>query len=225
VSRITLVEDEEAVAESLVYGLELSGHTVEVIGDGLDALERLLVDPPDLLILDLMLPSLNGLEVCRRISKHHPSLPILILSAKGEPDDRVTGLEAGAEDYVVKPFSLREVQARVEILLRRVTTADDGDFLCAGPFRLDRAASKFFVSKREVHLPRKEMALMTLLMQNVGRVVSRDDLVCEVWGADFVGDPKTLGVHLRWLREKIESDPSNPKYLKTVRGRGFRLDV
>lgn len=224
-SRIAVVEDEAALAESLAYALEREGHQVQIISDGLDALEKLLTVPPDLVILDRMLPSLEGLEVCRRVHRHFPNLPILILSARAEPEDRIEGLRAGAEDYVVKPFSLKEVQARIEILLRRNRETTSTEVLEAGPFKLDLVSGKFYLDGQEQHLSPKESDLLTILLETPGGLVRREHLLSRVWGEDFVGDPKTVDVHIRWLREKIEADPGRPRYLKTVRGRGFRLEL
>lgn len=225
-SRIAVVEDEEDVAEALAFSLRRAGHTVDLIGDGLDALEALIPEPPDLLVLDLMLPGLDGLDICLRLRRRHPALPILILSARGEECDRVRGLEAGADDYVVKPFSLREVEMRISALLRRSNLPPpQGGLLLAGPFCIDEQAGTFTISDRPVHLSPKELALMRLFLQRPGKVIPREELLQEVWGEDFVGESKTLDVHVRWLREKLEQDPSRPQHLKTVRGRGFRLDL
>lgn len=232
-ARIVIVDDEENVAEPLAYRLRALGHDVAIYQDGRIALERLLAQPPDLLVLDLMLPGLDGLEICRRLRPHQPTLPILMLTARGEEIDRVVGLESGADDYVVKPFSLREMEARVKIWLRRASpdsaalpqpAARAATILSCGPFVLDRRSGVFTRSGAVVDLAPREMELMALLMEQPGEVVAREELLRKVWGEDFLGEPKTLDVHMRWLRVKLEEEPAKPCHLVTVRGRGFRLD-
>ncbi|MEW6276993.1 MAG: response regulator transcription factor [Candidatus Eremiobacterota bacterium] len=222
-ARIALVEDEEAVAQSVAYGLRRVGHDVEILDDGEEAARRLSSRAPDLVVLDVMLPGLDGLEVCRRLRDGYPELPILILSARGEEEDRVRGFESGADDYLVKPFSLRELEHRVSSLLRRSRHAGD-DALAAGPFRLHPRSGIFTVDDQPVHLSPREMDLMSVLMERPGQIVPREELLERVWGKDFMGEAKTLDVHVRWLRSKLEANPSQPRYIVTVRGRGFRLD-
>jgi DNA-binding response OmpR family regulator len=174
-----------------------------------------------------MLPGLDGLEVCRRLRGRYPRLPILMLTARSEEIDRVVGLESGADDYVVKPFSLRELEARVKALLRRAShdsPREDNAVLEVGQFVLDRRAATFTYSGKPVALAPREMDLLAILMERRGTVIAREDLLSEVWGEDYVGEAKTLDVHIRWLREKVEEDASTPRHIVTVRGRGYRFD-
>jgi two-component system, OmpR family, phosphate regulon response regulator PhoB len=232
-TKILLVEDESIIRETVASTLRSEGFAVEAIADGQLALERLVVpgsnvglgDLPDLLILDLMLPGVNGLDLCRYLRRQNLHLPILILSAKDTEMDRVVGLEVGADDYLTKPFSLRELVARCRALLRRSSQNLSGtaellryEDLCLYPSecRVSRAGD-------DLNLSPKEFRLLELFMRHPRRVWSREQLLEQVWGADFMGDSKTVDVHIRWLREKLEFDPSKPHYILTVRGFGYRF--
>lgn len=228
-ARIAVVEDDETVAESLAYSLRRVGHHVDVFDSGDEAARELDARPPDLAVLDLALPGMDGLEICRRLRIRHPRLPIIILTARAEEVDRVLGLESGADDYVVKPFSLREVEARVKALLRRaapppVTPGAEMVPLRCGRFVLDRRLGEIRMDERPLNLSPREEDLLRVLMESGGAVVSREDIMSSVWGPDYVGEAKTLDVHVRWLRLKIEEDAANPRHVLTVRGKGYRFE-
>ena len=238
---ILVVDDDEALRETLVYHLELAGYLVLRASDGQTALELAQQQQLDLMILDIMLPGIDGLEVCRRIRRQatHASLPILMLTAMGEEIDRVVGLEVGADDYLSKPFSLREFLARVRALLRRGALAHPQEtastsaqaasaehaparrFLEAGPVRVDLTGRRVFCREQEVVFQPKQFELLVYFLRHQGVVLSRDTILTHVWGYDYAGDTRTVDVHVRWLREKLEEDPSNPTLIHTVRGVGY----
>ena len=223
--RILLVQDETAIADSVAYSLRNEGFQVEVAADGLAALTLFRAMAPDLIILDLMLPKLNGLDVCR-VVRRESSVPIIMLTAKTEEVDRVVGLELGADDYVPKPFSVRELIARARAVLRRIEGAQGEDQqtkLEVGNITIDLVRRRVSIDDRPVHLPLKQFELLRVLMSNKGKVVNREDLFWAVWDSDATYDSGTLDVHVRWLREKIEADPSRPRYIRTVRGVGYRI--
>jgi DNA-binding response OmpR family regulator len=223
--RILLIEDEAPIAESVAYSLRAEGFVVETAGDGLSGLSAFRTFSPDLIILDLMLPKLSGLDFCRLV-RRESNVPILILTAKTEEIDRIVGLEMGADDYLPKPFSIRELIARVKAILRRLESARDEEskaFLEVGGIQLDLAKRRVTLNGSQVHLPLKQYELLRALMTNRGRVLSREELFKRVWDADAVYDTGSLDVHIRWLREKIEPDPSSPTYIKTVRGVGYKI--
>ena len=223
--RILLVEDEPAIAESVAYSLRGEGFDVQVASDGLEALSAFQAFAPDLIILDLMLPKLSGLDICRVIRKQS-SVSIIMLTAKTEEIDRVVGLEMGADDYVPKPFSIRELIARVRAVLRRIESSrDEGEHvkMRAAGIDMDVVRRHVSIGGRIIHLPLKQFELLKILMANKGRVVSREDLICAVWGSDAADNTGTLDVHIRWLREKLEDDPGSPKRILTVRGAGYRI--
>jgi two-component system response regulator RegX3 len=224
---ILVVEDEEALADSVRYNLEREGYAVEVAGDGRTALERFRARPADLVILDLMLPEMSGLDVCRAL-RADSSVPIIIVTAKDSEADKVAGLELGADDYVTKPFSVRELVSRVRANLRRAvpaaTTADPPDDLVeAGPVRLDVARHEVTVRGEVIELPPKEFELLEALVRRPGRLLTRDYLIEEIWGPDYFGDTRTLDVHVKRLRRKVEADPHRPEHLVTVRGLGYKF--
>jgi len=242
VSRVLIVEDEELIREMLVVALEGEGYEVMTAKDGRCAVEliRNLETQPgelsfDLLVLDLMLPQINGLDICRLLRHQGNSIPILILSAKGSETDRVLGLEVGADDYLTKPFSMREMVARCRALLRRqrfsnlplIPTLKHNlpliPTLKHKDISLNPQECRVLVRGREVSLSPKEFRLLELFMSYARRVWSREQLLDQVWGPDFVGDSKTVDAHIRWLREKLELDPSHPEYIVTVRGFGYRF--
>lgn len=223
--RILLVEDEESLADTLRYNLEREGFAVSIVGDGTAALRRFEAHEPDLVILDLMLPGMGGLDVCRAI-RATSSVPIIIVTAKDSEADKVAGLELGADDYVTKPFSVRELISRVRANLRRTVPAGSTaapPLLEVGPVRVDRDRHEVHVRGSLVPMPPKEFELLTALLHRAGRLATRDSLIEEVWGGDYVGDTKTLDVHIKRLRQKIEEDPHHPLLLTTVRGLGYRF--
>lgn len=223
---ILLVEDEAVLADTLRYNLEREGYTVLTASDGVTGLDLARSANPDLLILDVMLPKLDGFSVCR-ILRREASLPIMMLTARQDEVDRIAGLELGADDYVIKPFSLGELLARVRAILRRSERQPTGierELLTADGLKVDTGSRRVFRSDAEVVLSQKEFDLLVCLMRNKGMALSRDLLLERVWGYDFLGDSRTVDVHIRWLREKIEDDPGKPTYIQTVRGVGYRFN-
>jgi two-component system response regulator RegX3 len=225
-SRILVVEDEESFSDPLSYLLRKEGYEVAVAPDGHQALADFERAGADLVLLDLMLPGLSGTEVCRRL-RGQSAVPIIMLTAKDSEIDKVVGLELGADDYVTKPYSSRELLARIKAVLRRHQEPEDlvPPTLQAGRVRMDVDRHVVTVDGHQVAMPLKEFELLELLLRNVGRVLTRIQLIDRVWGSDYVGDTKTLDVHVKRLRAKIEPDPSNPSMLTTVRGLGYKLDA
>ena len=223
--RILVVEDEESLADTVRYNLEREGYAVAVAADGRKALERFRAEGPSLVILDLMLPEMSGLDVCRQI-RQISNVPIIMVTAKDSEADKVTGLELGADDYVTKPFSVRELVSRVRAHLRRAgMRADepDEDVLNGGPVSLDVARHEVLVRGQSVGFPPKEFELLEAFLRRPGRLLTRDFLIEEVWGAGYFGDTKTLDVHVKRLRKKVEQDPHQPEHLLTVRGLGYKF--
>ena len=225
-TRVLVVEDEESFSDALSYMLRREGYEVEVAGTGPDALEIFDRGGADLVLLDLMLPGLSGTEVCREL-RARSHVPIIMVTARDSEVDKVVGLELGADDYVTKPFSSRELVARIRAVLRRGAEPEDLllNVVEAGPVRMDVERHVVTVDGRPVQLPLKEFDLLELLLRNAGRVLTRGQLIDRVWGADYVGDTKTLDVHVKRLRGKIEPDPAAPKYLVTVRGLGYKFEA
>jgi two-component system response regulator RegX3 len=225
-TRVLVVEDEESFSDALSYMLRREGYETVVASDGLGALAEFDRAGADIVLLDLMLPGLSGTEVCRSL-RAKSSVPIIMLTAKDAEIDKVVGLELGADDYVTKPYSARELVARMRAVLRRGTDAEPSteSTLAAGPVRLDVDRHVVAVDGHPVALPLKEFDLLEFLLRNPGRVLTRGQLIDRVWGADYVGDTKTLDVHVKRLRAKIEPDPATPKYLLTVRGLGYKLEA
>jgi two-component system response regulator RegX3 len=224
-ARILLVEDEASLADSVRYNLEREGFGVTVATDGRKALERFRADRPSLVILDLMLPEMSGLDVCRAI-RAESDVPIIVVTAKDSEADKVTGLELGADDYVTKPFSVRELVSRVRAHLRRANMRSDRPLdepLRGGPVEMDIERHEVAVKGHPVALPPKEFELLEVLLRRKGRLLTRLYLIEEVWGADYVGDTKTLDVHVKRIRQKIEQDPHEPVHLLTVRGLGYKF--
>ena len=226
-TRILVVEDEESYRDPLTYQLTREGFEVVEAADGNSALAAYDAEGADLVLLDLMLPGLSGTEVCREL-RARGDVPVIMLTAKDSEIDKVVGLELGADDYVTKPYSYRELLARVRAVLRRrqpneSAEHDEDGVLEVGPVRMDVERHTVAVSGESVALPLKEFDLLELLMRNAGRVLTRGQLIDRVWGADYVGDTKTLDVHVKRIRSKIEPDPGTPKYLLTVRGLGYKL--
>jgi two-component system response regulator RegX3 len=226
VTRILIVEDEQSLSDPLSFLLRREGYDTEVAADGREALAAFDRSGADLVLLDLMLPGLPGTEVCREL-RTRSSVPIIMLTAKDSEVDIVVGLELGADDYVTKPYSTRELLARIRAVLRRRVEADDEDesVLQAGPVRLDVDRHAVAVRGAEVAMPLKEFELIELLLRNAGRVLTRGQLIDRVWGSDYFGDTKTLDVHIKRIRSKIETDPSQPTLLLTVRGLGYRFEA
>jgi two-component system response regulator RegX3 len=251
-TRVLLAEDDESFVDALVIGLAREGFDVTVAVDGTEALRLFAEVEPDLVLLDLMLPRLSGIDVCRSI-RAHSSVPIIMVTAKGTEIDTVVGLEVGADDYVTKPYRLRELVARMRAVLRRTPAdgdapagggtgdarpdpgsvlsdrnlerPDPGSVLEAGGIQVDVDRHLVFIRGEEVHLRRKEFELLSLLMENSGRLLTRDVLIDRIWGSDYFGDTKTLDVHIKRLRTHIEEDPSSPKLITTIRGVGYRFDA
>ncbi|MFL6089475.1 MAG: response regulator [Aeromicrobium sp.] len=224
-TRVLVVEDETSYSEALSYVLRKEGFDVAVAETGPDALAEFERAGADIILLDLMLPGLSGTEVCRQV-RLTSSVPIIMVSAKDSEVDKVVGLELGADDYVTKPYSPRELVARIRAVLRRgiPEEIDDGSALETGRIRMDVERHLVTVDGERVQLPLKEFELLEYFLRNVGRVLTRGQLIDRVWGADYVGDTKTLDVHVKRLRSKIETDPANPIVLTTVRGLGYKLD-
>jgi two-component system OmpR family response regulator len=227
-SKILVVEDDRNLSDTLKYNLHKEGYDVVTAVDGAEALDVARREKPDLIILDLMLPKVSGFEVCRILRKEM-IVPILILTAKAEETDKIVGLEIGADDYMTKPFSLRELLARVRAMLRRAKMVEmqlepEEALLKVGDIEVDIARHQASKGATTLELTPKEFDLLAFLARNRGFVFSRGQLLEKVWGYDFAGDTRTVDVHIRWLRQKIETDPSNPKHLVTVRGTGYKLE-
>lgn len=223
--KILVVEDEVNLREPLVYMLEKEGYEVLEAADGVTALEIFRSKSLDLILLDLMLPGLSGNEVCRTI-RSESQVPIIMVTAKDSEIDKVVGLEIGADDYVTKPYSTRELLARMKAVLRRGSEVRDSQqgFLRVGPVVMDLQSHTVKVNDEKVQMPLKEFELLELLMENVNRVLTRGQIIDRVWGANYFGDTKTLDVHVKRIRSKIEEDPSRPRHLITVRGLGYKFE-
>lgn len=226
-TKVLIVEDEETLARNLADKLRGEGFTVQTAGDGEEGLEQLRSEPPDLVVLDIMLPRLDGLSLCRIIRREPATahIPIIMLTARGTEVDKIVGLESGADDYVVKPFGLGEFLARVRAIMRRAPGRPSlEDELVSDDLRLSLSGRRLFKDAREIKLSNKEFDLLAELMRNQGVVLSRDLILTKIWGYDVFVDKRTVDVHIRWLREKIEEDPSSPKRISTVRGVGYRFE-
>jgi len=226
---VFLVEDEDSFVEALTVGLRREGFRVQVAHDGAEALEQFDVVKPDLVLLDVMLPKVSGVDVCREL-RRRSTVPIIMVTAKGSEIDTVVGLEVGADDYVTKPYRLRELVARMRAVLRRragtsSSRTASGDVLEVGDVRLDPERHEVEIRSEQVKLPLKEFELLEILLSNAGRVLPRDTLIDRVWGSDYVGDTKTLDVHIKRLRGKVEKDPSVPTRIVTIRGLGYKYDT
>ena len=225
-TRVLVVEDEESYRDALAYMLGKEGFEVSVAATGPDALAEFDRNGADIVLLDLMLPGLPGTEVCRRLRQVSP-VPVIVVSAKDSEIDKVVGLELGADDYVTKPYSPRELVARIRAVLRRGTEATETveGALESGPVRMDVDRHVVSVGGTDVRLPLKEFELLEMFLRNTGRVLTRGQLIDRVWGADYVGDTKTLDVHVKRIRAKIEPDPASPRHLVTVRGLGYKYEA
>ena len=234
VEKILIVEDEISLQETLAYNLKKQGYEVIIVGDGPSALEGVRNSKPDLILLDIMLPGMDGFEVCRKL-RSEVSTPVLMLTARDDEIDRVVGLEVGADDYLTKPFSMRELIARVKAMLRRVkiirdeinlinSGTDQKSFFEFDKIKIDLGRRELRVDNRIVNLKPKEFELLIYLIKHKNQVLSRDQILESVWGWEYIGDSRTVDVHVRWLREKIEDDPSTPKRIITARGAGYRFE-
>ncbi|MDD2573903.1 MAG: response regulator transcription factor [Bacillota bacterium] len=224
---ILVIDDETHILELVKYNLEKEGYRVTVCETGEEGLEKTDKEQPDLVILDLMLPGMDGLDVCKRIRRNNTTtaLPILMLTARGEEIDKVLGLETGADDYLTKPFGIRELTARVKALLRRSSRSpDEPEVIRAGNLTIDTGAYRVYKDEQEVELTSKEYELLKELALNRGRILTRDYLLDKVWGYDFFGNTRTVDVHVRHLRKKIEEDDKNPRYIQTSRGIGYSFN-
>lgn len=229
--KVLVVEDEISLQETLAYNLRKQGYEVDTAGDGPTALDKARAWNPDLIILDIMLPGIDGFEICR-ILRQEMSTPVLMLTARDDEIDRVVGLEVGADDYLTKPFSMRELMARVKAMLRRVrlireemdTTAVTAEVIIFGNLNINLTRREALIDEKPIALKPKEYELLVFLAQHRGQVLTREFILERVWGWDFIGDSRTVDVHVRWLREKIEADPANPMRIITVRGAGYRFE-
>lgn len=224
-AKVLVVEDERSVADAVGYTLKRAGYDVRIVYDGKSALKAIRRDPPDMVVLDLMLPEVSGLDVCR-VLRAESDAGVIMLTAKVHEDDKVEGLGAGADDYITKPFSMKELLARVEAVLRRVGTgrkAEGQDIVVAGDVEIDKDRHLVTIAGRQADLSPKEFDLLVVLVSHPERVFSREALLRHVWGEDEYRDPHTVNVHIRWLREKIEEDPSQPARIVTVRGFGYKF--
>jgi len=226
---ILLVEDEESFIDALTIGLKKEGFRVEVARDGMEALAKFDSVRPDLVLLDVMLPKISGIDVCRQLRKKS-QVPIIMVTAKGAEIDTVVGLEVGADDYITKPYRMRELIARMRAVLRRSSDESnnmgdlDGNAMEVGTIALDPDQHRVLVHGQEVTMPLKEFELLHILMANAGRVLPRETLIDRVWGTDYVGDTKTLDVHIKRLRSKVEDDPAAPTRIVTIRGLGYKFE-
>jgi two-component system, OmpR family, response regulator RegX3 len=226
VTRVLVVEDEESISDALAFMLRKEGFEVSVAGTGPAALEEFDRAGADLVLLDLMLPGISGTEVCRSL-RARSNVPVIMLTAKDGEIDKVVGLELGADDYVTKPFSMRELVARIRAVLRRGGEAEEllPGVVEAGPVRMDVERHTVTISGAAMPMPLKEFDLLELLLRNAGRVLTRGQLIDRVWGSDYVGDTKTLDVHVKRLRAKVEPDPATPRHIVTVRGLGYKFEA
>ncbi|MDN5632438.1 response regulator transcription factor [Glutamicibacter protophormiae] len=224
-TQILMVEDEESLSDPLAYLLGREGFDVSVVADGISAVAEFDRAGADLVLLDLMLPGQSGTEVCKQI-RQRSSVPIIMLTAKDAEIDKVVGLELGADDYVTKPYSSRELVARIRAVLRRRAEPEEllTATVSAGPVRMDVERHVVHVGSETVAMPLKEFELLEMLLRNAGRVLTRGQLIDRVWGSDYVGDTKTLDVHIKRLRSKVEPDPSSPRHIVTVRGLGYKFE-
>jgi two-component system OmpR family response regulator/two-component system alkaline phosphatase synthesis response regulator PhoP len=222
--KILVVDDEKLIVDSVKYGLQKEGYAIIAAYDGEQAIAKARADKPDLILLDVQLPKKDGWAVVRAI-RAESRVPIIMLTARSEEADKVLGLELGADDYLAKPFGMRELLARVRAALRRATEYVEPAEkpVTLGEIELDPASHRVTVRGREVEMTRKEYDLLKVLMLNAGKVIRRNELFDQVWATDWIGDTRTLDVHIRWLREKIEKKPSQPRYIQTVRGVGYRF--
>jgi DNA-binding response OmpR family regulator len=223
-AKILVVEDEIPIRKLIVFNLQRSNYEVIEAGDGKEAIKLVQNQSPSLVLLDLMLPDMDGFEICTKLRESHPDLPIVIVSARGQDMEKIMGLELGADDYIVKPFNPLELVARIRSVLRRTnqgTPKPPEDVIRTGPFVLETKTQRFYKSGQLVKLTAREYQLVKLFFEHFNEPITRDELLDEIWGVNYFGDPKTVDVHIRRLREKIEDDPSHPIHLKTIWGFGY----
>ncbi|MBV4426791.1 response regulator transcription factor [Clostridium tyrobutyricum] len=224
--KILIVDDEEHICELIKFNLENNGYKAIISHNGVDAISKVEKDMPNLILLDLMLPGMDGYDVCKEI-KRNPnlfSIPIIMITAKGEEFDKVLGLELGADDYVTKPFSVRELLARVKAVLRRTTVKEINKSYAFDNININFEKHEVLKNSEKIELTLKEFELLQILIKNKGRVMTRDFLLDKVWGYEYVGETRTVDVHIRHIRQKIEDDDKNPKYIETIRGIGYRFN-
>lgn len=224
--KILIVDDEEHIQELIKFNLEKNGYKTIIAGNGIDALRLAKEECPQLVLLDLMLPLKDGYDVCKEIRKDNSisSMPIIMLSAKGEELDKILGLELGADDYIVKPFSVRELLARIKAILRRTTILPIDKYYKIGNIEIDFEKHEVVKSGNVIELTLKEFQLLEILIKNKGRVITRDFLLDRIWGYEYIGETRTVDVHIRHLRQKIEDDDKNPEFIETIRGVGYRFN-
>ncbi|WP_138203244.1 response regulator [Haloimpatiens lingqiaonensis] len=225
--KILVVDDEEHIRELIKFNLEKNGYKVECAVDGNEALEYVKNNIPKLILLDLMLPGIDGYDVCKKIrgDKNTSNIPIIMITAKGEEIDKILGLELGADDYITKPFSVRELIARVKAILRRVNSKDDGKVYSFGSIFVDFQKHLVLKNGDEIDLTLKEFELLQILIENEGKVMTREILLDKIWGYEYIGETRTVDVHIRHLRKKVEEDDKNPRYIQTIRGIGYRFNL
>ncbi|WP_446899439.1 response regulator [Clostridium sp. LBM24168] len=223
---ILIVDDEEHICELIKFNLEKNGYKTIISTNGIDALKKIRREMPELILLDVMLSGMDGYDVCKEIRKDSSisSIPIIMITAKSEEFDKVLGLELGADDYITKPFSVRELVARVKALLRRTNVNDNNSYYVFGDLKVDFDKHEILKSDKKVELTLKEFELLHILIKNKGRVVTRDCLLDRVWGYEYIGETRTVDVHIRHLRQKIEEDDKKPKFIETIRGIGYRFN-
>lgn len=225
--KILVVDDEGHIVELISYNLSLAGYKVVTASNGLDAVKIAKEENPRLILLDLMIPGLDGFDVCKEIrgNKELKNTSIIMLTAKGEELDKILGLELGADDYITKPFSVRELLARVKAVLRRVgTVKEENDIFVAGNLKVNFERREVLISDSKVDLTLKEYELLDILIKNRGKILTRDTLLDKVWGYEYIGETRTVDVHIRYIRKKIEEDDKNPKFIETIRGVGYRFN-
>ena len=225
--KILVIDDEENILELIRFNLENNGYKVLLASNGLDAIKLVKSESPQLVLLDLMLPGMDGYQVCKEIRRDNAisNIPIIMITAKGEEIDKVLGLELGADDYITKPFSIRELIARVKAVLRRTTLLPITDSFKFGEITIDFHKHEVINKKEKIELTLKEFELLEILIKNKGRVMTRDFLLDKIWGYEYIGETRTVDVHIRHLRQKIEDDDKNPKYIETMRGIGYRFNI
>lgn len=219
--KVLTVEDESSIRSFIVTNLKRNNFTAIEAETGKEALRMVELEKPEIILLDIMLPDMDGFEICKKVSKDHPDISIIMLTARGQDLDKIKGLELGADDYIIKPFNPMELIARIKAIIRRSNKSDFSDEVIIGPFRIDYKSQTVYKNGEKLDLTPREFCLVKVFANNLDKALTRDEILNWVWGQDYVGDTKTVDVHIRRLREKIEDDPSNPKFIETVWGRGY----
>lgn len=222
-SKVLIVEDENDIGSFMVRTLKRKGFDAIQVETGKEALRLVELEKPEVMLLDIMLPDIDGFEICKKVSKEHPDISIIMVTARGEDIDKIRGLELGADDYMIKPFNPMELVARIKAVIRRTSKIDNSNEVIIGPFKIDYNSQKVYKNGETLELTPREFCLLKVFANNLNKALTRDEILNWVWGEDYVGDTKTVDVHIRRLREKIEDDPSCPKYIETVWGRGYLL--